>query len=141
MAAKKKRNPGELSPREKEIVDMMLDGKSTREIAEEATLTVATVHTYKKRIYKRLGVHSDNDILAAEIDRLRKLVGKKGAKKKAPEVPSTTVTVAPDPDPEAPASVPTVNIVDDDEPETNDDVEDAVAASGDDDLLDSLRGD
>jgi hypothetical protein len=39
-------------------------GASTRTIAEKSNLTVATVHTYLKRIYSKLGVHSRVELVA-----------------------------------------------------------------------------
>jgi hypothetical protein len=41
-----------------------VSGASTRTIAEQTNLTVATVHTYLKRIYSKLGVHSRVELLA-----------------------------------------------------------------------------
>ena len=43
---------------------MLVSGASTRQIAEQTGLTVATVHTYLKRIYSKLGVHSRVELVA-----------------------------------------------------------------------------
>lgn len=53
--------PGEvpaptLSPRQTEIVRLMADGRSNREIADELGLTHRTVKSYASEIYARLGV-------------------------------------------------------------------------------------
>ncbi len=53
--------PGEvpaptLSPRQAEIVKLMADGRSNREIADELGLTHRTVKSYASEIYARLGV-------------------------------------------------------------------------------------
>jgi DNA-binding CsgD family transcriptional regulator len=53
-----------LTKREKEVVALLVAGCSTRAIAEQTKLTVATVHTYLKRIYSKLGVHSRVELVA-----------------------------------------------------------------------------
>ncbi|MDH5673168.1 MAG: LuxR C-terminal-related transcriptional regulator [Myxococcales bacterium] len=53
-----------LTKREKEVVALLVSGASTRQIAEQTQLTVATVHTYLKRIYSKLGVHSRVELVA-----------------------------------------------------------------------------
>jgi DNA-binding CsgD family transcriptional regulator len=53
-----------LTKREKEVVSLLVSGASTRMIAEQTKLTVATVHTYLKRIYSKLGVHSRVELVA-----------------------------------------------------------------------------
>lgn len=53
-----------LTKREKEVVVLLVAGGSTRQIAEQTGLTVATVHTYLKRIYSKLGVHSRVELVA-----------------------------------------------------------------------------
>lgn len=53
-----------LTKREKEVVSLLVSGASTRQIADQTKLTVATVHTYLKRIYSKLGVHSRVELVA-----------------------------------------------------------------------------
>jgi DNA-binding CsgD family transcriptional regulator len=53
-----------LTPREKDVVALLVAGSSTRTIAARTGLTVATVHTYLKRIYPKLGVHSRVELVA-----------------------------------------------------------------------------
>ena len=43
---------------------LLVSGASTRQIADQTSLTVATVHTYLKRIYSKLGVHSRVELVA-----------------------------------------------------------------------------
>ncbi len=62
LAARLERTP--LTKREKEVVSLLVSGASTRSIAEQTKLTVATVHTYLKRIYSKLGVHSRVELVA-----------------------------------------------------------------------------
>jgi DNA-binding CsgD family transcriptional regulator len=53
-----------LTPRERDVVGRLLSGASTRQIAESTGLTVATVNTYLKRIFAKLGVHSRVELVA-----------------------------------------------------------------------------
>src|SRR5262249_56108768 len=62
LQARLERTP--LTKREKEVVSLLVSGASTRAIAEQTKLTVATVHTYLKRIYSKLGVHSRVELVA-----------------------------------------------------------------------------
>jgi Response regulator containing a CheY-like receiver domain and an HTH DNA-binding domain len=47
-----------LSPREKQVVLLLLQGMTLRQVAPELGLTVSTVSTYSKIIYKKLGINS-----------------------------------------------------------------------------------
>jgi DNA-binding CsgD family transcriptional regulator len=47
-----------LSPREKQVVLLLLKGMTLRQVAPELGLTVSTVSTYSKAIYKKLGINS-----------------------------------------------------------------------------------
>jgi len=47
-----------LSPREKQVALLLLRGMTLRQIAPELGLTPATVATYSKSIYKKLGINS-----------------------------------------------------------------------------------
>jgi len=47
-----------ISAREKEIVLLILDGKSNREIEEELYISIRTVKTHIYNIYKKLGISS-----------------------------------------------------------------------------------
>lgn len=53
-----------LTPRERDVVALLLAGASTRHIASQTQLTVGTVHTYLKRIYPKLGVRSRVELVA-----------------------------------------------------------------------------
>ena len=53
-----------LTPRERDVVGRLLSGASTRQIAQSTGLTVATVNTYLKRIFAKLGVHSRVELVA-----------------------------------------------------------------------------
>ena len=56
-----------LTPRERDVVALLMSGASTRQIASETHLTVGTVHTYLKRIYPKLGVRSRVELVARMI--------------------------------------------------------------------------
>jgi DNA-binding CsgD family transcriptional regulator len=47
-----------LSPREKQVVLLLLQGMTLRQVAPELGLTVSTVSTYSKAIYKKLEINS-----------------------------------------------------------------------------------
>lgn len=53
-----------LTPRERDVVALLVSGSSTRDIAGRTGLTVATVNTYLKRIFSKLGVHSRVELVA-----------------------------------------------------------------------------
>jgi len=53
-----------LTPRERDVVALLVSGSSTRDIAARTGLTVSTVNTYLKRIFSKLGVHSRVELVA-----------------------------------------------------------------------------
>ena len=53
----------ELSPREREIVQLVAEGKSNKEVAGTLGITVKTVETHRARIMKKLGLHSIADLV------------------------------------------------------------------------------
>ncbi|MFW5920861.1 MAG: helix-turn-helix transcriptional regulator [Polyangiales bacterium] len=53
-----------LTPRERDVVSLLVSGASTRDIASRTGLTVSTVNTYLKRIFAKLGVHSRVELVA-----------------------------------------------------------------------------
>ncbi|MDD4753923.1 MAG: helix-turn-helix transcriptional regulator [Desulfitobacteriaceae bacterium] len=46
-----------LSPREKQVVSLLLQGMTLRQVAPELGLAASTVSTYSKAIYKKLGIN------------------------------------------------------------------------------------
>lgn len=54
----------ELATREKEVLDLLAQGFSYKEIADKLCIGFATVHTYVLRIYKKLHVRSKNAAVA-----------------------------------------------------------------------------
>jgi DNA-binding NarL/FixJ family response regulator len=53
-----------LSPRELEIVDSCMQGRSTKEIAEACCISVRTVETHKNNIYRKTSCRSMTDLSA-----------------------------------------------------------------------------
>ena len=56
-------SPGQLSPREREIVQLVAEGKSNKEIASALDITVKTVETHRARIMAKLDLHSAADVV------------------------------------------------------------------------------
>lgn len=59
----------ELSERETEVLRLIANGYSTREIAAQLNISVKTVETYKSRAMEKLGLHSRSDIVRYAIQR------------------------------------------------------------------------
>ncbi len=57
-----------LSDREFQVVRLIADGHSTRQIADQLSLSVHTVATYRRRIREKLGLASDVEITRFAID-------------------------------------------------------------------------
>ena len=53
-----------LTPRELEILRLLADDLSNREIADRLTIALSTVKWYARQIYGKLGVHSRTQALA-----------------------------------------------------------------------------
>jgi DNA-binding CsgD family transcriptional regulator len=64
-----------LSPREKQVFKLFLDGLINKEIAVQLKITEKTVKFHNTRIYKKLGVKSKYDLLLnRELDDLYNLL-------------------------------------------------------------------
>ena len=59
------RNLFELTPREEQILEAVLRGQSTREIAETYCLGQQTVKNYLTTIYEKRGVENRSELLQA----------------------------------------------------------------------------
>lgn len=55
---------GAFSPREQQVVDLLLSGRQMKEIAAELGLSVNTVREYAKSIYQKAAVQSARELLA-----------------------------------------------------------------------------
>ncbi|MEL6562525.1 MAG: helix-turn-helix transcriptional regulator [Bacteroidota bacterium] len=51
-----------LREKEKRVIQLLIQSKPLKEIAEQLNITYSTVKTYKKRIYKKLNIHSLNEL-------------------------------------------------------------------------------
>lgn len=62
-----------LSPREKEIVDLMINGFTNKEISEKLFISESTVETHRKNIYRKTDTHSLTKLLQLvhELDLLK----------------------------------------------------------------------
>lgn len=54
---------GQLSPREREIVQLLAEGKSNKEVAAALGISVKTVETHRARIMGKLDLHSVSDLV------------------------------------------------------------------------------
>jgi DNA-binding NarL/FixJ family response regulator len=54
---------GGLSPREREVFDLLVRGFSNRGVAAELCISVKTVETHRSRIHQKLGVHSVAELI------------------------------------------------------------------------------
>ena len=54
--------PAHLTRREREVLDLICRGCNQQTIAAKLHIATATVDTYRKRIYEKLGVHHERDI-------------------------------------------------------------------------------
>ena len=52
-----------LTPREREIVQLLADGKSSREVAESLTISVKTADTHRANIMRKLDLHSVTELV------------------------------------------------------------------------------
>jgi len=58
-------NAYQISPREMEIINLIYKGYLYKEIADELKISLNTVETYRKRIFKKCGVQTKTDLLNA----------------------------------------------------------------------------
>ena len=63
IVRKDRRGTDALSDREFTVLRLIVAGRSIKEIADELSLSVKTVSTYHTRIWEKLGVHSDVDLV------------------------------------------------------------------------------
>lgn len=56
-------NRGRLTPREREIVQLLAEGKSTKEVAVALGLSVKTAETHRSNIMRKLELHSVSDLV------------------------------------------------------------------------------
>lgn len=52
-----------LTPREREVLELLLEGKTADDVSAELVISVATVRTHIHRIYEKVGVHSQIELI------------------------------------------------------------------------------
>ena len=52
-----------LSDRERQVMFMIAEGKIMREIAEDLNLSYKTIATYRARVFEKMNMHTDNEIV------------------------------------------------------------------------------
>jgi DNA-binding NarL/FixJ family response regulator len=52
-----------LTPREREVVQLLAEGKSTKEVAVDLDLSVKTAETHRSNIMRKLGLHSISELV------------------------------------------------------------------------------
>ncbi len=52
-----------LSPREREIMRLLAEGYSNKEIAEKLVITLSTVYTHRSKLMEKLGLTSPHDLI------------------------------------------------------------------------------
>jgi len=55
----------ELTPRESEVFGLVAQGKTSKQIADTLTISVHTVNNHRKRICRKVGVHSTAELVAS----------------------------------------------------------------------------
>lgn len=54
---------GCLSPREREVFELLARGRNTKHIARTLTITISTTKTHISNIYRKLNIHSTQELL------------------------------------------------------------------------------
>jgi DNA-binding NarL/FixJ family response regulator len=52
-----------LTPREREVVQLLAEGKSTKEVASMLNLSTKTAETHRSNIMRKLGIHSVSELV------------------------------------------------------------------------------
>ncbi|MBI2869408.1 MAG: response regulator transcription factor [Chloroflexi bacterium] len=68
-AAQARKSDDGLTDREREILKLIAEGKSTQEIAEQLVLSTATVQTHRSRIMAKLGLHTRTELVKFALKR------------------------------------------------------------------------
>jgi len=59
----------DLTPREREIFDLLLDGLSAKEIAYKLDITIPTVDFHRTNMYNKLGIHTIQELFIKYLDK------------------------------------------------------------------------
>jgi DNA-binding NarL/FixJ family response regulator len=52
-----------LTPREREVIQLLAEGKSSKEVASLLNLSTKTAETHRSNIMRKLGIHSIRDLV------------------------------------------------------------------------------
>ena len=55
----------ELTPRESEVFGLVAQGRTSKQIADTLAISVHTVNNHRKRICRKVGVHSTAELVAS----------------------------------------------------------------------------
>lgn len=68
-ASKEEADPNALSPREREILQLIAEGKTSREIAEILSLSVKTVQSHRTSLMQKLDLHDRGELIKYAIQK------------------------------------------------------------------------
>jgi DNA-binding NarL/FixJ family response regulator len=69
------RAAGALTPRESQVLELLVKGHSDAEIADELTISVGTAHTHVTRIFGKLKVHSRRELSGIQVIKPKNALG------------------------------------------------------------------
>ena len=58
-----KKRAGSLTPKEKEILQLIAEGYSSKQIAKQFTLSLNTIHVHRNNIMRKLGIHKQAELV------------------------------------------------------------------------------
>ncbi len=62
-AAPNKKDPKDLTPKEKEVLQLIAEGYSSKEIAKEFGLSLNTIHVHRNNIMRKLDIHKQAELV------------------------------------------------------------------------------
>ena len=77
----------DLGTRAVNVCDLLLEGRSEKEIAVSLEISAHTVHAHIKRIYRTVGVNSQRQLAALVISRLQARIDEIEARASTPTLP------------------------------------------------------
>lgn len=61
-------SPSKLANRELQIVSLLGSGKQIKQIAAELSISISTVNTYRVRIFKKMGLRSNAELIRYAVE-------------------------------------------------------------------------
>lgn len=61
--ASRKRDSSGLTPKEKEVLQLIAEGSSSKQIAKAFNLSLNTIHVHRNNIMKKLGIHKQTELV------------------------------------------------------------------------------